>query len=335
MKKLNKILCVIISSLFLSSAFCEELNLEQNNHVFNRNSALQLLDLCTQHTSKLTEEKFKSFGFETILQKNYRKKNQINHKSAYSIGKGNVKINGKNTQAYIVVIRGTDGEEWYSNFNVNSAKNDDVHFVQSFLFSAEDILLDLNKIVSDKNSVIVVVGHSRGAGIANLLGLLLNSVYDEKNIYVYTFATPSTIRNLENLNDKNIFNLINESDVVTYVPPVQWGFTRAGTDILLKDDSGKGDEIKSTISQLAENCSSLEEYYNSRIDLSEYGLENCSFTMYEITMMIGTELSKLTANDEGDFSSTTGNSTANEEFISDLLKEHMRDSYKEKIKKLK
>lgn len=99
------------------------------------------------------------------------------------------------------------------------------------------------------NPIFLVTGHSLGAAVANLVAEHLNSCKDtnhcpgsraEKDIYAYTFATPKTENDITKYNNKknqNIFNILNNNDIVTFVPTnfskPNWsdnGWTRYGRD---------------------------------------------------------------------------------------------------------
>ena len=96
------------------------------------------------------------------------------------------------------------------------------------------------------NPIFLVTGHSLGAAVANLLAEHLNSCKDtnhcpgsrtEKDIYAYTFATPKTVKNEPGSDSQNIFNILNNNDIVPLVPTnllaLNWadnGWTRHGRD---------------------------------------------------------------------------------------------------------
>ena len=96
------------------------------------------------------------------------------------------------------------------------------------------------------NPIFLVTGHSLGAAVANLVAGHLNSCKDtnhcpgsrtEKDIYAYTFATPKTVKNKQGNEYQNIFNILNNNDVVPLVPTnilaLNWadnGWTRHGRD---------------------------------------------------------------------------------------------------------
>lgn len=96
------------------------------------------------------------------------------------------------------------------------------------------------------NPIFLVTGHSLGAAVANLVAEHLNSCKDtnhcpgsrtEKDIYAYTFATPKTVKNKQGSDSQNIFNILNNNDIVPLVPTnilaLNWadnGWTRHGRD---------------------------------------------------------------------------------------------------------
>ena len=81
--------------------------------------------------------------------------------------------------------------------------------------------------ISGNDAAFMIVGHSLGAAIANLLTKELNYKYrtisnKNKEIFGYTFGTPYVATqdaiNSSNINCNNLFNILNANDVVTFVP---------------------------------------------------------------------------------------------------------------------
>lgn len=158
-------------------------------------------------------------------------------------------LKDKNTTVVAVLVKGTSKDaEWYSNFNMGT---DAVH--RGFKLATDEVYKNVNKSIDNlKNKgeikgkiKIWVTGHSRGAAVANLLGVSFNSKYGSSNVYTYTFATPRTI-NTKKINKSvpNIFNYLNPGDFVTEVVPSAWNFGRYGEDVPLSDSVKEFMEIK-------------------------------------------------------------------------------------------
>ncbi len=305
-KKLNlKRIFLFTFAIFVNiNFFAKELRLPQKNSTFTKEAALSLLEVSTGHTEKNTAAILSSYGFKILKQKNYENSsNQIKHSAAYSLAKGSIQIEEKKSSAYILIVRGTDGNEWYSNFDFAPSANDDTHFAANFLFCAEEIFLDVKNIISDKNAKIILAGHSRGGAVVNLLALLLNEYYNPKNIYAYTFASPATIKNISSLVDYNIFNFINPTDLVPKMPLAAWGFFRAGKDIILDSQSENfsAEKMDMALSCVWDLAPSLSSYYNDRHSFTSKSLSEDGMTCYELVMAFSTQLSKLSSNDSSGF----------------------------------
>lgn len=98
-----------------------------------------------------------------------------------------------------------------------------------------------------------MVGHSRGGAIANIvaaqaddelageaagsLGLAAGDA-----VACYTFAAPATTLGGQAHAERytNIYNVVNPSDIVPYLPLASWGYARYGEDLYLPafDDAG-------------------------------------------------------------------------------------------------
>ena len=78
-----------------------------------------------------------------------------------------------------------------------------------------------------------VSGYSRAAAVSNILGTKLvdDDLFEEKDVFCYTFATPRTTRDVKRGEYKNIFNICGKMDPVTQVPFADWGYGRFGTTL--------------------------------------------------------------------------------------------------------
>lgn len=405
--KVFAVFFVVFIFLATTQISAQKLILPQDNSLPSKDLAISLLELSSGHSQKNTKRIFEKYNFEVLQQVNYEKdKTQIDHTSAYTFGKGKIFVRSENAEnqsenqqktfdAYLIVIRGTDGNEFYSDFDFapniltsdltadfnstnlssdltnssadlanssassanssvatsSSATNlistsdanksdagekNAANFAYNFLYSAEDIFLDFQNFVQEKNPIIILTGHSRGAAVANLLAVLLNQVYDSSKIFAYTFACPQTIKTSLKFTDYNIFNFINSSDIVPYLPLSFWGFKRAGKDIFLDEDFDGGfsdfaassdfsdlssnlesleradfssdvdssftssslnaKKINEFLTLIAQICPSVNSYYNEKHSLVSRGLSDDGLSLYEVSLALCTQLSKFSVN---------------------------------------
>jgi len=178
----------------------------------------------------------RELGFSRIIQRNYHEIQRPNHHIVgYTFAHQKIEINGVLRPVVFVVIRGTTGDDqWHSNFTIG-------HRYEHYGFSRAEqelhaelydylMLLKRHDLYNAEDGIIFITGHSRGAGVANLLAHHLNRtevLVLQENLYAYTFATPNTTQRA--IEYQNIFNFINAEDFVAYLPLyVGWGFWRHG-----------------------------------------------------------------------------------------------------------
>lgn len=153
---------------------------------------------------------------------------------------------GTPTTLLFVGIRGTYGTEWLSNFNILGQSVTDVDH-PGFKAAEEEVEEALRAYAHElgadpSHTRILVTGHSRGGAIANLLAADLNNPDDDEaalapssGIFAYTFAAPGATRALDRHDEEygNIFNVVNEADIVPQLPLSAWGFGRYGSKVTL------------------------------------------------------------------------------------------------------
>lgn len=153
-------------------------------------------------------------------------------------------------QLVFVGARGTYGSEWLSNFNfldqeAREGESDHTGFktaeaeIERIL---EDYCLEHGVKATDK---VLVTGHSRGGAVANLLAADLDlraqadyGPFGRKGIYAYTFAAPQVTTRTADANDplyRNIFNVVNPTDLVARIPLSGWGYRRYGVTVELPE----------------------------------------------------------------------------------------------------
>ena len=242
--------------------------------------ARQLLEICSDGGENATVSTMKFYNFDIVFTKNYYKPaSDKSHTCAFAFGKGVYK--GKTV--YLITIRGTKDGEWYSNMDFAPSRSNDTQYAENFMLAAQDVYLSIKSLLdADKNAVVIVSGHSRGAATANLLGVLLDEAYDPANIYVYTYATPNTVRGEAAKKEyKNIFNFINDNDVVTRMPLKDHGFSRAGTDVMLPT-TPSGNALLNRINTLSRIAPTISSYYTDKHALDRAGLSDDGMTGYEL-----------------------------------------------------
>ncbi len=278
-----------------------------NSAQFSMPFAMQALALCSGHTAERQTELLTSAGFTVLLQKNYDKEAaDPSHTSAYTVAKRTVSVGGISRTLLLVAIRGTSAGEWYSNFDFAPSHSNDAAFAENFLLAAEDILPSVRTLAdTEENPLLLICGHSRGGACANLLGMLLNAVYGTERVYTYTFATPATVRTDNVGTDcKNIFNVINPSDLVIHVPLSAWGYHRLGTDILLPADAETAAHTEKVVHTLSGIAPTVSQYYEERHSLTSPGLSEYGLTTFEVMLtLVRSMLSGSEGTDSSDASS--------------------------------
>ena len=144
---------------------------------------------------------------------------------------------------YCVVIRGTSGLEWFSNFNmVDSDAHGGRH--PGFDTAANKVIENLDSVfandgIAASDTTILFTGHSRGAAVANILAAHYNTNNEfapSDNIYAYTFACPAVTKHPSE--DSNIFNFNITGDAVPAVPLAAWNYYRNGIDCPMGTGAG-------------------------------------------------------------------------------------------------
>ncbi|MCR3761843.1 lipase family protein [Clostridium felsineum] len=160
------------------------------------------------------------------------------------IGHRKVSYNGQTKEVIAVIVRGTNGtiQEWSSNFDIGTTEDyykysdwivQDNH--KGFDVAATRILRCLEQYenlgYTDKSvdTAYWVMGHSRGAAIANIIGARLEK--ESKNVYTYTFAAPNTTTASDAGSYVGIYNILNTDDLVPYLPMTAWKFTHYGKSV--------------------------------------------------------------------------------------------------------
>lgn len=138
-----------------------------------------------------------------------------------------------------VVIRGSEGDEWYSNFDIGYAAE------HSGFGKAADIAeQQLSDYIFTRliglEPRFFITGYSRGGAIANILCKRMCDRFGTDSVRGYTLASPAVTLSRRQARYNSIFNLVREEDFFTRIPLESWGYTRYGKDILLCGDVSEG-----------------------------------------------------------------------------------------------
>jgi hypothetical protein len=177
---------------------------------------------------KLLNQHLKKNGYEAVTNGYYTEtlETSVGYTIAYK--------NKTNADTIVtVVLRGTSGIEWKGNMNVGTG----VPRHENFEAANQTIKKILSKYLSDNasefktNIHFLITGHSRGAAVSNLLSVdLSRRTYRPtnkiKNVYAFNFAVPGNATSIYNL--KNVFNFNFSDDVITKIPPKEWGLSISG-----------------------------------------------------------------------------------------------------------
>jgi hypothetical protein len=160
------------------------------------------------------------------------------------IGHRKVSYGEVTKEIIIIVIRGTNGtiKEWTSNFDIGSTaqKYKYADWIVSSNHKGFDVATtrilrslqqyeSLGYIDTSVESAYWVMGHSRGAAIANIVGARL--INQSKYVYAYTFAAPNTTTAYNASSYAGIYNILNTDDFVPYLPMANWAFTHYGKSV--------------------------------------------------------------------------------------------------------
>ena len=177
----------------------------------------------------------------------------------------------------LVSVRGSYGSEWLSNLQIlfeqderaqeadraiadavvrssgadraAGAEEDNPGYTEAAREICDELSSRIRRAHGRGRSVkLLVVGHSRGGAIANLVGAcacdsLSTTVVDNTTVplhagdevFTYTFATPGTTTDAGARGGRyaSIFNVLNPADIMTYLPLQAWGYERYGVDASL------------------------------------------------------------------------------------------------------
>lgn len=212
----------------------------------------------TAGAQPVAEQALYALGFHDVQTDSYRLRSDVldelgalfageSDVVAYTLASKTIQTERGQTATLVFVgMRGSYGSEWASNLNPLSllpGSDDHRGFARAAQEAERALDAYIGEIGADPATVrVLVTGHSRGGAVANLLAARLDeraaasgNPATAEHIYAYTFASPGTTRadNRDAADYDNIFNIVNESDIVPKLPLSTWGYGRYGTTVAL------------------------------------------------------------------------------------------------------
>ena len=189
------------------------------------------------------------------------------------------KYDSSNQHVIIFVFRGSAVmQDWLINFKIKkedfleSSTEGDVHqgFNSEFeafvdiikndkIFKLKDEICKINEI--NKNTKILLAGHSKGGAIATLVGCYLIKLgINKDNLEIYTFGAPPVGDKdfAQRYNNKvNLFRVINKNDLIKIIQKIT-NFKYFGKEIELKSDEEDSHDINDYINNLMDKVEEEE-----------------------------------------------------------------------------
>jgi len=217
-----------------------------DNTVFNQDIAIASLMVISRQAYGQGRQVMEDMGFENFQVREIG--NIDNDRKWTAMAHQVVERNGEERVIILVAIPGIYGMEgWFSNFDIGADTPEYFELTNSrhpewvnrcnhkgFDVTANRIITEIKRymrtIQSEAQPVLWVTGFSRGGSIASIVGAYFEN--DPSVItYIYPIAPPNVTTMAAARDYQTIFNIVNEDDLIDFLPPAKWGFTRFGRDI--------------------------------------------------------------------------------------------------------
>ena len=183
---------------------------------------------------KYAKNLLKACGFSATT-KTVKVTKKSNDHVSYAVGHKKV-----GNETYIaVIIRGENGYEWISDFNLGKKKTHN-----GFSKAEKELNKNINSYIKKKKIKgtikFWVTGHGRGGAVANLYAKRLSKKYKKENVYAFTFGAPRVSKSPKTGTYWNINNYVLSGDFIAGIIPSKWGFERYGRTITIFDSDING-----------------------------------------------------------------------------------------------
>ena len=177
---------------------------------------------------------------------------------------------GEGDDAFELIAVGVCGQgyidEWESNFSIGSGKVHD-GFSRSASLVYDRVFGYIASTHLEGPFKIWISGFSRAAAVSSLTASMLSdsSVFDQKTVFAYTFATPRYVKDEDYLRYKNIYNIVGKTDPVPMVPYAEWGYERYGQTYYLPSLETDSDfnELSKKVNTIYKELTGYDFWYNN------------------------------------------------------------------------
>ena len=155
---------------------------------------------------------------------------------------------------------------WEQNFTLNGETASGEHYALGR--AADKVLDDIAALAGSESDVKYwIMGHSRGGALANLISAKLPAELEQSaGIFAYTFEAPAVVDD-NAVSDADQYNYIHNyscsDDIVTMVPPAEWGMTLYGNTYQL-DTEGVDALLSDELKKLGSNAEYIEKSKRSK-----------------------------------------------------------------------
>lgn len=140
-----------------------------------------------------------------------------------------------------VAFRGFDYKmEWANNLTIGKTGNHE-GFDARGKEAYNQLQSYLKNFDSNKTVKLWINGYSRAGAVSNVLASYIlkeNKLnITQENMFVYTFEAPASLNEENAVAYENVHNITNQADLITFIPPTQYGLKRCGVDYQIYDDN--------------------------------------------------------------------------------------------------
>lgn len=196
---------------------------------------------------------FTEAGFKDITGHDYDKQPSIDTMGYFMAHK-----TIDNYELVTVSFRGFNyGMEWANNFTIGKT-GDHEGFAARGAEAYQALKTYLNNYANGKSLKLWINGYSRAGALSNALASLIlrnNELsLTQDNMFVYTFEAPAALIEDNALPYQNVHNIVNDADLITFIPPAQYGLYRCGVEHGIYDP----------------NVTTLMKEFDSEIEVPEF-----------------------------------------------------------------